>query len=69
VTAVWGWTAVPTSVKQATLLQASRFHKRRHAPFGVAGSPEMGSEIRLLSRVDPDVSVALRDFNRLRAVM
>lgn len=66
VTAKFGWTAVPVSVKQATLLQASRFFKRRDAPFGVAGSPDAGSEIRLLARVDPDVAVVLRPYRRYR---
>ncbi len=64
VTALWGWTAVPVAVKQATLLQASRLVHRRTSPFGVAGSPELGSELRLLARVDPDVSVALSDYVR-----
>lgn len=68
VTAVWGWTVVPETVKQATLLQASRLLKRRDAPFGVAGSPDMGSELRLLAKVDPDVAVALRGLRRPRAV-
>jgi hypothetical protein len=63
-TAKWGWTAVPTAVKLATLLQGSRFMKRREAPFGVAGSPESGTEIRLLARVDPDVAVSLRKYVR-----
>lgn len=64
VTALWGWTAVPTTVKQATLLQASRIVTRRNAPFGVAGSPEMGSEMRLLAKVDPDVEVTVRPYVR-----
>lgn len=68
VTALWGWTAVPATVKQATLLQASRFFKRRGAPFGVAGSPEMGNELRLLAKVDPDVAVTLKGYMRTRAV-
>lgn len=68
VTALWGWTDVPATVVQATLLQASRFFKRRDAPFGVAGSPEVGSELRLLAKVDPDVAVMLGDYRRLRAV-
>lgn len=68
VTARWGWTAVPDTVKQATLLQASRLTKRRDAPFGVAGSPEIGSELRLLAKVDPDVAVSLRGYLRPRAV-
>jgi hypothetical protein len=59
VTAEWGWTAVPTEVVQATIIQAARFFKRKNAPFGVAGSPDQGSELRLLARVDPDVAVLL----------
>ena len=62
VTAKFGWTAVPATVKEATLLQASRLFKRRDAPFGVAGSPELGSELRLLAKVDPDVHVMLSDY-------
>lgn len=68
VTALWGWTGVPSQVKQATALQANRLLKRRHAPFGVAGSPEVGSEMRLLAKVDPDVAVSLRGLRRPRAV-
>lgn len=64
VTAAFGWTSVPTAVKQATLLQASRFHARRFSPFGVAGSPETGSELRLLAKVDADVGVSLADYIR-----
>jgi hypothetical protein len=67
VVAKWGWTAVHETVKQATLLQASRFFTRRNAPFGVAGSPDVGSEMRLLAKVDPDVMVMLRDFMRPRS--
>ncbi|HZO67757.1 MAG TPA: phage gp6-like head-tail connector protein [Kribbellaceae bacterium] len=60
----WGWSAFPAAVKQATLLQGSRLSWRRDAPAGVAGSPDQGSEIRLLARLDPDVSVALGDYVR-----
>jgi hypothetical protein len=68
VTARWGWTAVPPTVAEATLLQASRFLMRRNAPFGVAGSPDLGNEMRLLKKVDPDVAVVLRPYKRaLRA--
>jgi hypothetical protein len=65
VTALWGWTAVPAAVEQACLLQASRLLARRDSPFGVAGSPEVGSEVRLLSRLDPDVAVAVRPYRRM----
>lgn len=65
VTARWGWTAVPAVVKTATLLQASRLFARRDAPFGIAGSVESGSEMRLLARIDPDVKVLVRPYERV----
>lgn len=68
VTALWGWPAVPPTILEATLLQASRLFKRRDAPFGVAGSPDLGSEIRLLAKVDPDVAVMLKPYVRRAAV-
>jgi hypothetical protein len=68
ITAKWGWTTSPVSVGHAARLQASRFHARRGSPYGVAGSPDQGSEMRLLARVDPDVGVSLRGYRRERAV-
>jgi hypothetical protein len=62
VTARFGWTTVPAAVKQACLLQASRLFKRKDAPFGIAGSLEMGSEMRLLAALDPDVQAVLQPF-------
>lgn len=62
VTAVYGWAEVPAAVEQATLLQAARYFKRREAPFGTAGSPEMGTEIRLTEKVDVDLQSALRPY-------
>jgi len=64
VTARWGWSAVPSAVKSAQLLQVQRFFMRRGSPFGVAGSPDVGSELRLLAKVDPDVAVMLADYVR-----
>ena len=66
VTALFGWPTVPDAIKQACLLQASRLLSRRDAPFGVAGSPETGSEVRLLAQLDPDVKVAVRRYVRWR---
>ena len=68
ITARWGWTTFPVAVEQATLLQASRFNARRDSPYGIAGSPDQGSELRLLARLDPDVAVSLRSLVRPRAV-
>jgi hypothetical protein len=67
-TAPWGWDAFPPAVVEATLLQASRLKKRRDAPFGIAGSPDMGSEVRLLARLDPDVVVILGGYGRARGM-
>lgn len=63
-TDAWGWASVPVSVEQATHLQANRFNARRKSPFGVAGSPDLGNELRLMNRVDPDVEVVLADYRR-----
>lgn len=65
VTAAFGWTDVPVPIKEACLLQVSRLFKRRDAPFGIAGSPEMGSEMRLLNKLDPDVEVSVKPFQRV----
>lgn len=60
VMAKWGFAAeVPPSVEYACLLQASRWFARRNSPYGIAGSPEMSSELRLLAKLDPDVAVLL----------
>lgn len=64
VAATFGWTAVPTIVKNACLLQAARFFARRDSQYGVSGSPETGSELRLLERLDPDVAVMLGAVRR-----
>ena len=64
VTALWGWSSVPDDIEQACLLQVSRIFARRQSPFGVAGSPADGSELRLLDRLDPDVAVMVRARRR-----
>jgi hypothetical protein len=64
VSAEWGWPAVPGPIHEACLLQTSRLISRRDAPFGVAGSPEVGSEVRLLARLDPDVEQLVRPYVR-----
>lgn len=64
VTGNFGWTAVPVVVEQACLIQAARFFTRRDSAYGVAGSPELGSQIRLLSQLDPDVALMLASVKR-----
>jgi hypothetical protein len=55
VTATWGFSAIPTAIKQATIIQSSRIFKRLDSPLGVLSSPDLGF-IRVGSRLDPDVS-------------
>lgn len=67
VTAYFGWPEVPGTVKAATLIQASRFNKRRDAVFGVVGAPDGSGATRLLNRVDPDVELMLRPYTLIWA--
>ena len=64
VTARWGWTSVPDAIKQATLIEGQRLFWRENAPAGVAGSPDLGSEVRLLARLDPDAEKAAGPYKR-----
>ncbi len=64
VTANWGWTTVPSIVQEACLIQAGRFFVRRDSQYGIAGSPETGTELRLLERLDPDVALMLSTVRR-----
>jgi hypothetical protein len=65
VTGVWGWAAVPTAVKQATIIQAMRIFKRLDSPLGVISSPDTGY-FRVSSRIDPDVAMLLNSYRKLR---
>lgn len=66
-TSKWGFAAsVPVIVRQACLLQASRWFSRRNSPYGIAGSPELGNELRLLAKLDADVAVMLSGKVRYR---
>lgn len=60
----WGWNTVPSSIPTAFYIQASRIAARRSAPFGIAGSPSDGSEVRLLAQLDPDFRTTLKPYQR-----
>jgi hypothetical protein len=62
VTAKWGWPAVPDSIKQATLMLASRLYGRKASPMGVIGVGDFGP-VRI-SRSDPDIAHLLMDYRR-----
>jgi hypothetical protein len=64
VTAKYGWPGAPPSpVKQATLILAVKLFKRKDAPFGVAGTAEYGSEMRILPG-DLDAERLLNPYRR-----
>jgi len=65
ITNKWGWTTTPTTVKTGTFTQAHRFAKRRQSPMGVTGSPQKGTEAKLLEEVDPDIALMLTDYVKL----
>jgi hypothetical protein len=65
ITGVWGWSAVPTAVKQATVIQASRIFKRNDSPLGIAGFGEMGA-VRVGTQLDPDVKQLIEPYRKVR---
>lgn len=65
ITAHWGWTAVPATVKEACLMLAEEQFKLKEAPFGVAGYGAYGP-IRV--RTNPKVAEMLGPY-RLSPVL
>jgi len=65
VSARYGWPAVPETVKEAAILQASRLFTRLDSPLGVAGFGDMGA-MRVSRFVDPDVEQLLAPYRRIR---
>lgn len=64
ITGTWGWPAVPKSVTEAVILLAVRLRKRNDAPFGIAGSAELGM-LQNIPRTDPDVAALVAPYRRL----
>jgi hypothetical protein len=64
VTAKGGWAAVPAPVKQACLIQAAFIWGRKDARFGVAGSPELGNEMRVETALDRTAQLLLDPYRR-----
>lgn len=58
-TAKFGWLAYPAAVRGAVRFQVGRWFIRRESPYGIAGSPDSGSEVRLSARLDPDTRTIL----------
>ena len=62
-TGKFGWLAVPAKVKQAALIQASRWYERRNAVFGVIATTE-SLIATVKDDLDPDVQVLLRGLEK-----
>lgn len=60
VTALWGWPAVPSQIREACLLRAAWLFKRRESPTGVAGAGDFG--IMRVGRSDPDFDSLIAPF-------
>jgi hypothetical protein len=69
VTAAFGRAATPAGVTGAVWLQVNRWNIRRESPYGTAGSPSEGSEVKLGAVLDPDVRTMLAGGNLVRARM
>ena len=59
----WGWSAVPTAIKQATILMAARQVARGNASLGVQSIPDLGGfGIR---NTDPDYVALIAPYRRM----
>jgi hypothetical protein len=65
ITGTWGWPSIPTAVKQATIIQASRLYKRLDSPLGVLGMGDLG-QIRVSRYLDPDVEQLVMPYRIMR---
>lgn len=64
VVGTFGWYAVPTAIKYATILLSSRLFKRMDSPLGVAGIGDIG--VIRVSRIDPDIDALIAPFKKMR---
>lgn len=60
----FGWSSVPSEVKQACLILAARYWKRHETPVGILNvGGDIGQSQRIVSK-DPDVAALLRPYMR-----
>jgi hypothetical protein len=64
VVGVFGWSAIPAAIRQATVILAMRLFKRLDAPLGMI-SNDMGS--MRVGRFDPDVESLVAPFRKVSA--
>jgi hypothetical protein len=64
VVGVFGWSAIPAAIRQATVILAMRLFKRLDAPLGMITN-DMGS--MRVGRFDPDVEALVMPFRKVSA--
>lgn len=64
VVGTFGFATIPTAIKQATVILASRIFKRNDSPLGVAGFGDLG--VVRVSRLDPDVESLVAPYRKVR---
>ena len=64
VNGTWGFSAVPTAIKQATVLLAARIFKRNDSPGGVMGFGDLG--VIRVGRMDPDIDRLIQPYKKVR---
>lgn len=60
--ATFGWASVPAAVKQACIIAATTLYEGRKAPFGIVGSSEQGTVLRLSNRLHPEAALLLEPY-------
>jgi hypothetical protein len=65
VTGVFGFSSVPTAVRQACILSALRQYKRYESPTGVLGFSDIGA-VRVGTKLDPDVERMIQPYRKVR---
>jgi hypothetical protein len=66
-TGTWGYSATaPQAVNEACVMLAARYFKRKDAPFGVVGTPELG--FMRVTPKDTDVMALLKPFVRVEVM-
>ena len=63
----WGFSAVPSQVQQAAVIQSMRIFKRLDSPLGVAGFGDFGA-MRVSKGLDPDVAQLVAPFVKYTGV-
>lgn len=64
VTGTFGFSTVPTVIKQATIILALRLWKRLDSPLGAVGFGDIG--VIRVSRLDPDIEALVGPYRRIR---